>query len=35
MAEFLRLKIDQAGIPAKRYTDRRVRPGYIEIWIGR
>lgn len=35
LATFFRYWLKQDGLVAKRYTDRRVGPGYLEIWTGR
>lgn len=35
IAEVVKFKLSIAELPVKLYSDRRVKPGYIEIWFGK
>jgi hypothetical protein len=35
LGEFMSFRLGAKAIQVKQYTDARVKPGYIEIWLGR
>ncbi len=35
IAEAVKFKLSIPELPVKKYSDSKVRPGYIEIWFGK